>query len=97
MKKTIWYMHKPGEERDYAMTISPSAEWAEIQTAAGFVLYEVEVDVPTLVPTSGRLLASVQRVKLCGEDASLQGLQDAADEQRELDNEKPERPIGVLA
>jgi succinate dehydrogenase/fumarate reductase-like Fe-S protein len=55
MKKTIWYMHKPGEERDYAMTTSPSIEWAQKQHAAGFKLYEIEVYVPTLLPIVGTL------------------------------------------
>ncbi len=55
MKKTIWYMHKPGEGRDYAMTTLPTPEWAQKQHAEGFHLYAVEIDVPTLTPTTGTL------------------------------------------
>jgi len=57
MKKTIWYMQKPGEERDYAMTTPPSREWAEQQAAAGFKLYEIVVDVPTEATIHGTIEA----------------------------------------
>jgi|HubBroStandDraft_6_1064221.scaffolds.fasta_scaffold1143649_2 hypothetical protein len=64
MKKTIWYMHKPGEERDYAMTTLPSPEWAKLQHAQGFELYAVEIDVPTLTPTTGTLQGHAHRTVL---------------------------------
>lgn len=64
MKKTIYYMHKPGEARDYAMTVPPSIEWAQAQEREGFKLYAVEVDVPTLLPTHGTLQGHAQEVPL---------------------------------
>lgn len=64
MKKTIWYMHKPGDARDYAMTTLPTPEWAQKQHADGFHLYAVELDVPTLTPTTGTLPGRVVAVPL---------------------------------
>lgn len=46
MRVTIWYMYKPGDARTYAMTIPPAPEWAEIQAANGFKLFECLVDIP---------------------------------------------------
>ena len=46
MKKTLWYMYKPGDTRDYAMTTPPSPEWAEAMAAQGFKLFECLVDIP---------------------------------------------------
>lgn len=46
MKKTIWYMAKPGEERDYAMTKPPNPWWAEECKKQGYVIFSVEVDLP---------------------------------------------------
>jgi len=47
MKKTIYYMHKPGDTRDYAMTTVPSPEWSKSMAAQGFKLFECLVDIPT--------------------------------------------------
>lgn len=61
MKKTIWYMHKPGDARDYAMTTLPTPEWAQAQYKDGFHLYAVEIEVPTLAPTTGTLKGQVHK------------------------------------
>lgn len=47
MKKTIYYMYKPGDTRDYAMTTPPSVEWSKVMAAQGFKLFECLVDIPT--------------------------------------------------
>lgn len=53
MKKTIWYMYKPGDPRDYAMTTPPSESWAEAMHAQGFKLFECLVDIPTDIMLEG--------------------------------------------
>lgn len=46
MKRTIWYMYKPGEARDYVTTHPPSPAWVAIQKKDGYVLVSFEVDLP---------------------------------------------------
>lgn len=46
MKKTLWYMYKPGDTRDYALVSPPSPEWAEAMRKEGFKLFECLVDIP---------------------------------------------------
>lgn len=53
MRKTIWYMCKPGEERDYAMTTLPSAKWAEVMHEKGYKLFECLVDIPLDIKLEG--------------------------------------------
>ena len=84
MKKTIWYMHKPGDTRDYAMTTPPSPVWAKIQHAAGFELYEVEVDVPTLIPTSSLYPLTARAYRTV-----LNVTEDRTPEQQEADGDFP--------
>lgn len=53
MKKTIYYMYKPGDARDYAMTTPPSVAWAAAMAVQGFKLFECLVDIPTDIPLAG--------------------------------------------
>lgn len=53
MNKTIWYMCKPGDARDYAMTTPPSAEWASAMKAQGFKLFECLVYIPQDIELAG--------------------------------------------
>ena len=53
MKKTIYYMYKPGDPRDYAMTTPPSVEWATAMASQGFKLFECLVDIPMDAPLEG--------------------------------------------
>jgi hypothetical protein len=46
VKKTIYYMYKPGEVRDYAMTTPPSPAWSIAMAKEGFKLFECLVDIP---------------------------------------------------
>lgn len=46
MKRTVWYMFKPGEERDYAMTRPPSPDWAVKMDQEGFILVSFEIELP---------------------------------------------------
>lgn len=46
MLRTFWYMWKPGEQRDYSMTVQPPKEWADIQKANGFHIVSFEVEIP---------------------------------------------------
>jgi len=46
MKKTIWYMAKPGVERDFAMTKPPEPWWAEQCKKDGYIIFAVEIDLP---------------------------------------------------
>lgn len=53
MRKTLWYMYKPGDARDYAMTTPPSPVWAEAMRKEGFKLFECLVDIPHEVALEG--------------------------------------------
>jgi len=53
VNKTIYYMYKPGDARDYAMTVPPSPEWAKAMAEQGFKLFECLVEIPTDAPLEG--------------------------------------------
>jgi hypothetical protein len=53
MIKTLWYMYKPGDARDYAMAMPPSVEWAKAMASQGFKLFECLVEIPCDVPLEG--------------------------------------------
>lgn len=52
MKKTIWVMWKPGEERVYAMPVQPPEPWATTQKNDGYFIasFDVELPDPTVSP-----------------------------------------------
>lgn len=53
MIKTIWYMCKPGDTRDYVMTTPPSEAWAEAMHEQGFKLFECLVHIPLDIKLAG--------------------------------------------
>lgn len=53
MNKTLWYMYKPGDTRDYAMTTPPSTEWAAAMKVQGFKLFECLVNIPHDIELEG--------------------------------------------
>lgn len=46
MKRTVWYMYKLGEERDFVSTRPPETEWAKAMHLQGYILVSFEIDLP---------------------------------------------------
>jgi len=84
VNKTIYYMYKPGDTRDYAMTTPPSPEWAKAMAEQGFKLFECLVEIPMDSPLEGYgdQVGPVMEVPLappfvcmgCGASTALNGL-----------------------
>lgn len=73
-RKTIWFMWKPGEERTYAMTIPPSAEWAAAQHANGFHIVSFVVELPDVASHAKGTVAAIRSEHLVSvaDDASVE-------------------------
>ena len=46
MTKTIYYMHKPDEERDFVLPKPPDSFWLDAQLRAGYRVYAVTFEIP---------------------------------------------------
>lgn len=46
MKKTVWILWKPGEERIYTLAVQPPEPWSTTLKSDGYFLASFDVELP---------------------------------------------------